>query len=68
MSAQWIVYVRLHTSNLVQQSMKLVKKAIEKDQSGFVTLIAEDAEDMWHAYNLISKGDGLKATTIRYDA
>jgi protein pelota len=46
--------------------MKLVKKGIEKDQSGFVTLIAEDAEDMWHAYNLISKGDGLKATTIRY--
>ena len=45
--------------------MKLVKKFIEKDASGSITLIPEDAEDMWHAYNLISKGDQLKATTIR---
>lgn len=45
--------------------MKLVKKFIEKDKSGYVALIAEDSEDMWHAYNLIAKGDHLKATTIR---
>ena len=30
-----------------------------------VKLIAEEAEDMWHAYNLISVGDLLRSTTIR---
>ncbi|KAK8768020.1 hypothetical protein V5799_005196, partial [Amblyomma americanum] len=45
--------------------MKLVHKYIEKDGSGNVTLIPEEAEDMWHAYNLMSQGDSLKASTIR---
>ncbi|KAJ3074447.1 hypothetical protein HDU98_011230 [Podochytrium sp. JEL0797] len=46
--------------------MKLVKKDIDaKDGSGFVTLIAEEAEDMWHAYNLVLAGDTLKGSTIR---
>ncbi len=46
--------------------MKLTRKFIEKDGSGLVTLVPEDNEDMWHVYNLIQKGDSLKATTIRY--
>ncbi|KAI8330204.1 hypothetical protein BC941DRAFT_496760 [Chlamydoabsidia padenii] len=45
--------------------MKLVSKAIDKDQSGSVTLLPEELEDMWHVYNLISKDDMIKATTIR---
>ncbi|GBC05123.1 hypothetical protein RclHR1_06050001 [Rhizophagus clarus] len=45
--------------------MKLIKKVIERDRSGFVTLCPEELEDMWHAYNLISLGDQLKATTLR---
>ncbi|TPX47936.1 hypothetical protein SeMB42_g03035 [Synchytrium endobioticum] len=45
--------------------MKLVRKFIEKDKSGAVTLVPEELEDMWHAYNLISKDDQLKASTIR---
>jgi len=45
--------------------MKLIKKNIEKDKSGAVTLIPTEPEDMWHIYNLIQKGDQLKATTIR---
>ncbi|RIB07000.1 hypothetical protein C2G38_2114806 [Gigaspora rosea] len=45
--------------------MKLVKKRIEKDRSGFVELYPEELEDMWHVYNLITVGDNLKATTIR---
>ncbi|KAI9328170.1 eRF1 domain 1-domain-containing protein [Obelidium mucronatum] len=46
--------------------MKLVKKDIDqKDGSGFVTLIAEEQEDMWHAYNLVLAGDSLKGSTIR---
>lgn len=35
--------------------MLLIKKHIEKDQSGYVTLKAEEDEDMWHAYNLIQE-------------
>lgn len=31
-----------------------------------VVLVPEEAEDMWHAYNLIAVGDRLKSTTIRY--
>ena len=30
-----------------------------------VGLIAEEAEDMWHAYNLICVGDYLRSSTIR---
>ena len=37
--------------------MRLVHRKLEKDQSGSLKLIAEDAEDMWHAYNLICVGD-----------
>ncbi|KAI9271449.1 hypothetical protein BY458DRAFT_586530 [Sporodiniella umbellata] len=45
--------------------MKLISKTLEKDASGSVTLLPEELEDMWHVYNLISKGDMIKATTIR---
>lgn len=45
--------------------MKLVAKNFEKDSSGSVVLVPEEAEDMWHAYNLIAVGDRLKSTTIR---
>ncbi|TPX30163.1 hypothetical protein SmJEL517_g06207 [Synchytrium microbalum] len=45
--------------------MKLVRKLIEKDKSGAVSLIPEELEDMWHAYNLIAKDDQLKANTVR---
>ncbi|CAG8518788.1 9597_t:CDS:10 [Paraglomus occultum] len=45
--------------------MKLVKKHIERDRSGYLVLYPEQLEDMWHVYNLISVGDQLKATTIR---
>ena len=31
-----------------------------------VVLIPEEPEDMWHAYNLVTKGDSVKSTTIRY--
>lgn len=35
------------------------------DFFSMVTLIPEEAEDMWHAYNLISEGDSVRSTTIR---
>ncbi|KAG0169452.1 hypothetical protein DFQ30_003637 [Apophysomyces sp. BC1015] len=43
----------------------LIKKTIEKDKTGYVTLYPEELEDMWHVYNLITKDDMIKATTIR---
>src|SRR5690606_33963953 len=38
---------------------------IDRDGRGEATLIAKEAEDMWHAYNLISVGDRLRAGAIR---
>jgi protein pelota len=34
--------------------MKQIRSQIEKNKSGFVTLKAENDEDMWHAYNLVT--------------
>mmetsp|Transcript_7642 Transcript_7642/g.21680 ORF Transcript_7642/g.21680 Transcript_7642/m.21680 type:complete len:271 (+) Transcript_7642:116-928(+) len=46
--------------------MRLIKKNISaKDGEGSVVLCPGDAEDMWHAYNLICVGDDVTATTIR---
>jgi len=45
--------------------MKLVNKYIDKDGEGHVTLIPDNPEDMWHAYNLVAEGDSLRASTIR---
>lgn len=30
-----------------------------------MVLIAEEPEDMWHAYNLIAEGDKVRSTTVR---
>ncbi|KAL1490746.1 hypothetical protein ABEB36_013393 [Hypothenemus hampei] len=45
--------------------MKLIHKDIDKGGQGVVTLIPEEPEDIWHAYNLISEGDSVKSSTIR---
>ena len=45
--------------------MKLVQRSLEKDNGGFLTLIPEEEEDMWHIYNLIAKGDSVRSSTIR---
>ncbi|KAK5644360.1 hypothetical protein RI129_005660 [Pyrocoelia pectoralis] len=45
--------------------MKLLYKDVDKEGEGTVGLIAEEPEDMWHAYNLISEGDLVRSTTIR---
>lgn len=45
--------------------MKLVHKDIDKHGTGHVVLVPEEAEDMWHAYNLVMVGDTVKSTTIR---
>lgn len=45
--------------------MKLVFRDIDKHGEGHVVLIPEEAEDMWHAYNIVAVGDTVKSTTIR---
>lgn len=45
--------------------MRLVHRDIGKDKSGQVTLLPENPEDMWHAYNLVRSGDRLRSTTMR---
>ena len=45
--------------------MKLVHKNFEKDGVGSITLVPEETEDMWHAFNLIAEGDSVRSSTIR---
>jgi len=45
--------------------MKLIHKGFEKDMSGSATLIAEESEDLWHLYNMVTKGDTVQAKTLR---
>mmetsp|Transcript_19667 Transcript_19667/g.54879 ORF Transcript_19667/g.54879 Transcript_19667/m.54879 type:complete len:382 (-) Transcript_19667:320-1465(-) len=45
--------------------MKLLSKNFSKDGEGHVRLVAEESEDMWHAYNLVRPGDRVTATTFR---
>ncbi|KAA6416312.1 MAG: mRNA surveillance pelota [Lasallia pustulata] len=45
--------------------MRLIKQSIERDGSGTVTLLPEEPEDMWHAYNLIRPTDLLLASALR---
>lgn len=45
--------------------MKLLKRACARDGEGVVQMVAEEAEDLWHVYNLIREGDHVTATTFR---
>lgn len=52
-------------SGKAAQKMKLTHKGYDKDERGIATLIAEESEDLWHLYNLVTKGDTVKASTLR---
>ena len=45
--------------------MKILKRGLQKDASGFVRLICEEEEDMWHVYNLVRIGDVVRSPTMR---
>ncbi|KAG8796757.1 Translation factor pelota [Ceratobasidium sp. 428] len=45
--------------------MQLVGRRIEKHGGGYVTLVPQDDEDMWHIYNLIQEGDEVRAAAVR---
>lgn len=45
--------------------MKILRRHLEKDGCGFVKLVCEEDEDMWHIYNLVRIGDIVKCSTFR---
>jgi len=45
--------------------MRLLHKSFVTNGEGDVKLAPEEAEDMWHVYNLIREGDQVTATTFR---
>jgi protein pelota len=46
--------------------MRILKREISsKNSDGYVILQAEDAEDMWHLYNIMTEGDTLRSSTVR---
>lgn len=45
--------------------MKLIRKQLERDLSGTLTLLPQDPEDIWHVYNIIQVGDEIEALTTR---
>lgn len=46
--------------------MRILKQEISgKDQSGRLKVQAEEAEDMYHLYNIISIGDAIESSTVR---
>jgi len=50
----------------LNNKMKLLKKQISaKDGSGFVSLLPNTPEDLWHTYNLLQTGDLVRCTTLR---
>jgi protein pelota len=45
--------------------MRIIGQSIDPTGYGHMTLKMEENDDMWHLYNIISKGDAIKATTLR---
>lgn len=45
--------------------MKLIRKQLERDNSGTITLLPQDSEDMWYVYNIIQEGDEIETMTTR---
>ncbi|KNC45959.1 translation factor pelota [Thecamonas trahens ATCC 50062] len=45
--------------------MKLVGKKFDRTGSGYVVVIPNELDDLWHVYNLIAPGDVLEMSTVR---
>ncbi|KAL8170832.1 hypothetical protein V2J09_022636 [Rumex salicifolius] len=45
--------------------MKIVHRDFVRNGPGVVKMLPDEADDLWIAYNLISEGDFVKATTVR---
>ncbi|CAF2150330.1 unnamed protein product, partial [Brassica napus] len=47
------------------EKMKIVRRDYVRNGPGSVKMVAEDSDDLWYAYNLISTGDSVMAVTFR---
>ncbi|CAN6915320.1 unnamed protein product [Brassica oleracea] len=47
------------------EKMKIVRRDFVRDGPGSVKMVAEDSDDLWYAYNLVSTGDSVMAVTFR---
>ena len=45
--------------------MKILRKSMDREGGGRLTLLPEHAEDMWDLYNLLAAGDTIKTKTTR---
>jgi protein pelota len=45
--------------------MRLLGRVIDDQGYGHINVIMDENDDMWHAYNLISRGDAVKTLTFR---
>ena len=45
--------------------MRQIYRNVERDGSGVVKLMCDEAEDMWHLYNIIRVGDKVRSKTFR---
>ncbi|KAK1371859.1 The messenger RNA surveillance factor Pelota [Heracleum sosnowskyi] len=45
--------------------MKIINKDLDSNGPGSVKMVPEEADDLWLAYNLISKGDKVLSGTVR---
>jgi len=45
--------------------MRILRKSLDQASAGDITLKPDQKEDMWHAYNLVSTGDRVTASTFR---
>ncbi|KAJ4874237.1 Protein PELOTA 1 [Raphanus sativus] len=45
--------------------MKIVRRDFVRNGPGSVKMVAEDSDDLWYAYNLISTADSVMAVTFR---
>ncbi|KAK4469228.1 hypothetical protein MN116_006573 [Schistosoma mekongi] len=45
--------------------MKVLSRELNKNSSGYITLLAENEEDMWLTYNLVQVGDKMRCSTVR---
>ena len=45
--------------------MRLIRKQLERDGSGVLTIVPQDNEDIWYLYNIVQEGDEVTAITSR---
>mmetsp|Transcript_32277 Transcript_32277/g.44770 ORF Transcript_32277/g.44770 Transcript_32277/m.44770 type:complete len:379 (-) Transcript_32277:230-1366(-) len=45
--------------------MKQLKSSLDKNAAGFIQLVPDNVEDLWHLYNMVGEEDLVTATTMR---